>query len=533
VTSTSQAIFYEDFRKFQKGGWYLLDLAFILWISTSFAEVLDVYRYMVATFSLRGKSTRLGLTEEKDGIIMKEFSDRRLASIFVFVIVPRLGICLALCYLGCRFLIVTRLLQDVLLNAVCLAFVLNVDELIFESLVPGSIKLTIECIEPIQTKQDLSSKSFSRYADFLFKLIFLSAALVYLNAEILLPIFSMLSQACNILCSGDLDFVYTLSPATGIAYAAKSYAYSSDVTWTSEELAVLEVAQAKLDKDYFSDDVMTASMVTAVESAILVPTTLPSLGGASPDNTNFDHLLTWSASKIEDVVAAVACQDKVSDSEYSVSKAKALAKIVGGVATEMNCGEVGDYCKYMNMSGVRTICPKTCGCFYPQPNKSGFFQTAPWGCPSPCSVMWPFFTDFECGDVLMTVIDRDTWAGYVSGLKTYFLSRDGVEARVNATLYNYYEWYGVNESQVTTMVDYIIGGDFFGNISNFSFFFGPNMPHPNGKEGCSFLTSDEVVFLLNLDFCSTGNDFLSLRMVCAESCKCADLPINCPASCLD
>merc|ERR1712137_1475883 len=190
-----------------------------------------------------------------------------------------------------------------------------------------------------------------------------------------------------------------------------------------------------------------------------------------------------------------------------------------------------DYCGYLNMSGVRTICPKTCECYYPDPHEGGFFQTAPWGCPSPCKVMWPYYMTFGCGDILYDQVSAYYWANYVSGLKTYFLSRDGVKERVKTTLLEDPGWYGINKSQVTAVHEYITGEDFWGNISSFNFFLGPNISHPNGYVGCSFLTSWEVVLLLNIDLCSTGDDYMSLRMMCAYSCKCADLPINCPSGC--
>merc|ERR1712137_1408740 len=91
--------------------------------------------------------------------------------------------------------------------------------------------------------------------------------------------------------------------------------------------------------------------------------------------------------------------------------------------------------------------------------------------------------------------------------------------------------YGISDDKINATVQYIVGDDFWGNLSQYNFFIGPGIRLRGDLEYCSFMTSFEIMFLLNLDLCSTGNEYLSLRMICPISCKCKRLAINCPESC--
>jgi len=187
----------------------------------------------------------------------------------------------------------------------------------------------------------------------------------------------------------------------------------------------------------------------------------------------------------------------------------------------------------MNMTGVRAICPLTCGCDRPTPKASGFFQTAAWGCPIPCAVIWEAFVSYDCVDMLTdaSVVDPNLWARYVYGLKTYILSMDGVSARMYDDLYTYSKWYGIEKNQASVVLEYVTGDDFWGNLSQYQFFLGPNITLFN-LSNCNFLSSYHIQSLLTVDLCSTDTtDFLSLRMVCAKTCGCNDLPLNCPPKC--
>merc|ERR1712064_77086 len=103
---------------------------------------------------------------------------------------------------------------------------------------------------------------------------------------------------------------------------------------------------------------------------------------------------------------------------------------------------------------------------------------------------------------------------------------DGASDRIYDELQSWYSWYGITSDDVSVVHEYVVGDDFWGNLSEFQYFLGPNIPLDN-LSGCQFLVSTCMESLLNIDLCSTDTtDFLSLRMLCADSCDCSSLPLN-------
>jgi len=69
----------------------------------------------------------------------------------VSVCVSRLVVALVLLVMGCRYLAYTSSMQDLLLNAVALEVVMNVDELVFEALAPRRARQVLADLAPMRT----------------------------------------------------------------------------------------------------------------------------------------------------------------------------------------------------------------------------------------------------------------------------------------------------------------------------------------------------------------------------------------------
>lgn len=67
--------------------------------------------------------------------------------LFAVILIPKLMICLALLWLGCRWLTSTESFDDLILNALALEFILNVDELIFECFCPARMTKYIDQVK--------------------------------------------------------------------------------------------------------------------------------------------------------------------------------------------------------------------------------------------------------------------------------------------------------------------------------------------------------------------------------------------------
>merc|ERR1712107_111961 len=124
-----------------------------------------------------------------------------------------------------------------------------------------------------------------------------------------------------------------------------------------------------------------------------------------------------------------------------------------------------------------------------------------------------------------------SWSTYVTSLREYVFSIDGASDRIYSSLAGWPGFYGITEDQVDLVHEYVIGDDFWGNLSNYSFFIGPGIRQKNGYEYCPFLASDTIYFLLGINLCSTDGDYLSLRMICPQSCLCSLLLLGCAPAC--
>ena len=123
---------------------FLALLAFLLVISR---EVNATVRVSAAVLALpRGGGTTLNL---KNGeLAFERLSYGRLTG-FLLTMTLRTGVCVLLAMYGCEFLVHTISIGDLLLNAVALEFVLNMDELIFEALAPSRVLRLVDTTKPL------------------------------------------------------------------------------------------------------------------------------------------------------------------------------------------------------------------------------------------------------------------------------------------------------------------------------------------------------------------------------------------------
>ena len=60
----------------------------------------------------------------------------------------RIGLAAFLCYAGARFILYSAVVEDLVLNAVALGFVLTIDENFFDALAPTRVKTLIKTVAP-------------------------------------------------------------------------------------------------------------------------------------------------------------------------------------------------------------------------------------------------------------------------------------------------------------------------------------------------------------------------------------------------
>eukprot|EP00747_Dinoflagellata_sp_TGD_P203267 gnl/TRDRNA2_/TRDRNA2_76878_c0_seq1.p1 gnl/TRDRNA2_/TRDRNA2_76878_c0~~gnl/TRDRNA2_/TRDRNA2_76878_c0_seq1.p1 ORF type:complete len:422 (-),score=69.43 gnl/TRDRNA2_/TRDRNA2_76878_c0_seq1:18-1124(-) len=106
----------------------------------------------------------------------------------LFIIVPKLIIAAFLLYMGCRFLASTQSFADIIMNAMALEFIINIDELIFDCLMPEILYLKVSNMKFAPPKIKLTPEQHENeivraYTRSMFYILLLIAFVwVYLNS---------------------------------------------------------------------------------------------------------------------------------------------------------------------------------------------------------------------------------------------------------------------------------------------------------------------------------------------------------------
>jgi len=119
----------------------------------------------------------------------------------------RLGLCGVLTFTGVRYLVGTIALSDLILNMLALEFVLNLDELVFACLAPLNFKTMIPKVVPLKTRTARSCSGIDLSA--LVTLLATGLAVVLVAVFMTLPQQGLFKQGRDVLCAGELDFVYS------------------------------------------------------------------------------------------------------------------------------------------------------------------------------------------------------------------------------------------------------------------------------------------------------------------------------------
>mmetsp|Transcript_36411 Transcript_36411/g.97292 ORF Transcript_36411/g.97292 Transcript_36411/m.97292 type:complete len:755 (-) Transcript_36411:467-2731(-) len=196
-------------------------LGLLIWLLTVSKEFNGLWKLVLGVATIpRGTSTTIVFDEDDSKLQIECLSTRRTAATLL-VALARAFICGTLAAYGCLFLAYEISLGDLLLNTVALEFVLSVDELIFEALVPTTVKQLVESAAPLAAvrARALDGPRWrgldTRAALTIGTVATMLGAVLGL---ILLPQRNLLVQARDALCAGDRDFVFTLDGLGSIAW---------------------------------------------------------------------------------------------------------------------------------------------------------------------------------------------------------------------------------------------------------------------------------------------------------------------------
>ena len=195
-------------------GGYVCMLAVCLWVITVCIDARRAFDKLAALRCLpRGSKSDIRVESAVDGtsrVIITQISYARLVAC-VLVQLLRLVIGAVLLWFGSLYLIHTIEINELILNAVALEFVLRIDDILFVCFVPTRVRALIKHGKPLSAPSVFKTKDGLDIRSVLSFLVCLCLVLVLYFTE-LVPQKHILEQAQHAMCGGDLDFVYAKDP---------------------------------------------------------------------------------------------------------------------------------------------------------------------------------------------------------------------------------------------------------------------------------------------------------------------------------
>mmetsp|Transcript_103022 Transcript_103022/g.183022 ORF Transcript_103022/g.183022 Transcript_103022/m.183022 type:complete len:694 (-) Transcript_103022:22-2103(-) len=176
-------------------GFVLTLFALACWMLSIIAEVRCIIRFGLAVSTLNGKGSGLQRT-----------------MVLAFILASRLTVATLLFIHGSWFLSYTIELSDIILNAVALLFILEIDELLYKTLLTHQLHTALTSMKPLQVSKK-ASLSWHRLEG-LTMLAMFCGCFVAVVCWAALPMFHNVRTVYDTLCGGDVDFVYSQDAVT-------------------------------------------------------------------------------------------------------------------------------------------------------------------------------------------------------------------------------------------------------------------------------------------------------------------------------
>mmetsp|Transcript_120716 Transcript_120716/g.385475 ORF Transcript_120716/g.385475 Transcript_120716/m.385475 type:complete len:392 (-) Transcript_120716:158-1333(-) len=127
-----------------------------VWTGTCYVDLCESFRYLTYLWKLpepaEGESAECDHDDE--AIVITHLARGIKITIAVLVFLPKVFIAMFLWWLGARWLTSTLSFQDLMLNAVALAFITEMDELIYKVLVPTDIQAIVNTYKIMRVEHE-------------------------------------------------------------------------------------------------------------------------------------------------------------------------------------------------------------------------------------------------------------------------------------------------------------------------------------------------------------------------------------------
>jgi len=340
-------------------GVVLCSMAVLIWACHISFELQSVGSFGMAICHLPRGNTRV--SEDKDGNRRFEsISYFRLCAIS-FVVLSRASIAVILGFSGAWWLCQTRDVTNIMLNAVALLFILEIDDLLYKVLAP---KHAMHYLSSIREFHGGSRKTWAGMD--LSSIIKLTVLIVTTAMFIRFTIWDnavKAREARDILCGGNKNFVYGTHPSLGPIFVAETEKYDLNRPPSMMpnmrdlvEDVVFNFGPEDVKDSMWRKDIPGKGKIAVkhVQSVTELKDWLAMTDREAPEETRFGEKSYRGNERL--------CEDTKWDknfweADWVWSTVKVLTD---GAAT--SCEEAKPFCDDKELPLVRLLCPETCGC---------------------------------------------------------------------------------------------------------------------------------------------------------------------------
>ncbi|CAJ1343421.1 unnamed protein product [Effrenium voratum] len=339
-------------------GFIMCCLALVAWFSTIIAEFGKLFSFTLGLMEIPRGHTLFHL--EDDQIVLVRLSRKRKTFILTTVLI-RAGLQGILLWYGTVYLVYTETVQDLLLNAVALKFVLEVAELMFDAFAPRRSRSFLENLRPLNL--ELMGKSHTDCLMPVFYLLVLVGLMALSLHFLLMPALEARQSTWEGLCGGNRDFAVATD---GLGRLHWSNTDGFDEEGSASNANYLHRATESLISDKNGNPYAPMSLYEPA----------------------FDKLLhIVSEETVIEAGSKRNCNDADDDTgtDYWSNMGKGILQMATGNLSISSCKDVVSYCQTVGVQGLRSRqwCPVSCGCG--TVFSALLLDKVQNGCPSACT----------------------------------------------------------------------------------------------------------------------------------------------------
>ncbi|CAJ1383315.1 unnamed protein product [Effrenium voratum] len=340
-------------------GFIMCCLALVAWFSTIIAEFGKLFSFTLGLMEIPRGHTLFHL-EDDDQIVLVRLSRKRKTFILTTVLI-RAGLQGILLWYGTVYLVYTETVQDLLLNAVALKFVLEVAELMFDAFAPRRSRSFLENLRPLNL--ELMGKSHTDCLMPVFYLLVLVGLMALSLHFLLMPALEARQSTWEGLCGGNRDFAVATD---GLGRLHWSNTDGFDEEGSASNANYLHRATESLISDKNGNPYAPMSLYEPA----------------------FDKLLhIVSEETVIEAGSKRNCNDADDDTgtDYWSNMGKGILQMATGNLSISSCKDVVSYCQTVGVQGLRSRqwCPVSCGCG--TVFSALLLDKVQNGCPSACT----------------------------------------------------------------------------------------------------------------------------------------------------